>query len=64
MWSLLFNETCLNERLLPNTHTHIYIYKKKHGTRHTHMFIMTYDNIYIVYKLYTHTHTWIDRYTN
>ena len=27
--SLLFNETCLNERLLPNhthTHTHIYIY--------------------------------------
>ena len=25
--SLLFNQTCLNERLLPNyTHTHIYIY--------------------------------------
>ena len=25
--SLLFNETCLNERLQPNhTHTHIYIY--------------------------------------
>ena len=29
--SLLFNQTCLDERLLPNhTHTHIYIYIHLH----------------------------------
>ena len=35
--SLLFNQTCLNERLLPNhthTHTHIHI--------HTHIYIYIY----------------------
>ena len=42
--SLLFNQTCLNERLQPNhtnTHTHIYIY----------IYIYTHIHIYLFLKL-------------
>ena len=45
--SLLFNQTCLNERLLPNyTHTHTHT--------HTHTYIYIY--IYIYLFIHTHTH--------
>ena len=38
--SLLFNQTCLNERLLPNyTHTLIYIYIYISTHTHTHTYI-------------------------
>ena len=43
--SLLSNQTCLNERLLPNyTHTHIYIY--------IYIYIHVYIYIYIYIYIY------------
>ena len=52
---LLFNETYLNERLLPNythTHTHTHTLTHTHTHTHTHIYIYIYICIYIVGKAY------------
>ena len=57
---LLFNQACLNEKLLANTHTHthiyIYIYICMHTHTHTHTHIYIYTHIYIcIHMLHSHS---------
>ena len=61
--SSLFNETCLNERLLPYTHTQTttlthtndYAYTHTNTHTHTHTHIYIYDNFFSI---------WIPKYLN
>ena len=62
--SLLFDETCFNEPLLPNhthTHTHIYIYIYiyKHINTHTHIYIYIFLYIWAHTGIYTRIYTFI-----
>ena len=68
--SLLFNQTCLNERLLSNythTHNHTHAHIRTHEHTHTHTHTHTHIYIYIYIYIYIHIcifwqHFFIDTY--